>query len=67
VHDSNHYNVGTIFVGLSWELHWRWQLDRALERWWQRGDKRARNSTTEVSFCTIIIHLCHCTVAITRV
>jgi len=29
VHDSNHYDVDTIFVGLSWELHWRWQLDRA--------------------------------------
>jgi len=32
-------------------------LDRALERWRQRGDKRAHNSTTEVSFCTIIIRL----------
>ena len=25
----------------------------------QRGDKRAHNSITKVSFCTIIIHLCH--------
>ena len=33
VHESNHYDVDTIFVGLSWELHRRWQLDRALERW----------------------------------
>ena len=33
----------------------------------QRGDKRAHNSTTEVSFCPIIIRLCHCTIAITRV
>jgi len=29
----------------------------------QRGDKRAHNSTTKVSFCTIIIRLCHCTIA----
>ena len=49
MHDSNHYDVDTIFVGLSWELHWWWQLDCALERWRQRGDKRAPNSTTEVS------------------
>ena len=33
----------------------------------QRGDKRAHNSTIKVSFCTIIIRLCHCTIAITRV
>jgi len=26
----------------------------------QRGDKRVHNSTTKVSFCTIIIRLCHC-------
>ena len=31
VHDSNHYDVDRIFVGLSWELHHRWQLDRVLE------------------------------------
>ena len=33
----------------------------------QRGDKRAHNSTAKVSFCTIIIRLCHCMIAITRV
>ena len=33
----------------------------------QRGDKRAHNSITKVSFCTIIIRLCHCLIAITRV
>ena len=33
----------------------------------QRGDKRAHNSTTKVSFCTIIIRLCHCLIAITKV
>ena len=33
----------------------------------QRGDKRAHNSTIKVSFCTIIIRLCHCMMAITRV
>jgi len=59
--------VDIIFVGLSWELHCRWQLDRALERWRTRGDKRVHNSTTKVSFCTIIIRLCHCMIAITRV
>jgi len=31
------------------------------------GDKRAHNSTTKVSFCTIIIRLYHCIIAITRV
>ena len=29
----------------------------------QPGDKRARNYTTKVSFCTIIIRLCHCTIS----
>ena len=33
----------------------------------QPGDKRAHNSTTKVSFCTIIIRLCHRLIAITRV
>ena len=32
----------------------------------QRGDKRAHNSTTVVSFCTIIIRLCHCMIVITK-
>jgi len=26
------YNMDRIFVGLSWELHCRWQLDRAWAR-----------------------------------
>jgi len=33
----------------------------------QRGDKRAHNYNTKVSFCKIIIRLCHCMIAITRV
>ena len=33
----------------------------------QQEDKRAHNSTTKVSFYTIIIRLCHCMIAITRV
>ena len=33
----------------------------------QRGNKSAHNSTTNVSFCTIIIRLCHCMIAITTV
>ena len=32
-----------------------------------REDKRSHNSTTKVSFCTIIIGFCHCMIAITRV
>jgi len=66
VHDSDHYDMDKIFVSLSWELHCRWQLDRALERWRTRGDKRAYNSTTKVSFCTIIVRLSHCMIAITK-
>jgi len=64
---SDHYDVDWIFVGLSWKLHCRWQLDRALERWRTRRDKRARNSTTKVCFCIIIIRLCHCKIAIAEV
>jgi len=33
----------------------------------QRVDKRAHNSTTKISFCTIIVHLCHCMIAIMTV
>ena len=33
----------------------------------QQGDKRAHNSTTKESFCTIIIHLCCCMIEIMRV
>jgi len=33
----------------------------------QREDKSAQNSTTEVSFCTIIIRLSQCTTVITMV
>jgi len=66
-HQCTIYNVERIFVDLSWELQCRWQLDRALERWQPRGDKRAHNSTTKLSFCTIIISLCHCMIAITTV
>ena len=29
----------------------------------QRGDKRAHNFTIKVSFCTIIIRLCHCMIS----
>jgi len=50
--------------GLSWELHCR--IMRSSDGG-QRGDKRAHNSTTKVSFCKIIIRLCHCVIAITRV
>ena len=64
VHDRDHYDVDRIFVGLSWELHYR--IVRSSDGR-QPGDKRAHNSTTKVSFCTIIIRLCHCMIAITRV
>jgi len=58
---------GQIFVGLSGGLRCGWQLDRPLERWRTRGDKSAHNSTTKVSFCTIIIRFCHWMIAITWV
>ena len=29
-----------IFVGLSWELHCQWQLDRSLERWQPTGRQK---------------------------
>jgi len=38
---------------------------RALKRWRTTGRQNGSNSTTKVSFCTIIIRLCHCMVAIT--
>jgi len=31
---------------------------------WQRADKRAYSSTVNVSFCAIIVRLCHCMIAI---
>ena len=54
MHGSDHYDVDRIFMGLSWDLHCRWQLDHALE--WCRTTGR-HNSTTKVSFCTIIVRL----------
>jgi len=64
---TQQYDVDRIFVGLSWELHGWWQLDRALEWWRTAGRQRAHNSTNKVSFYTIIVRLCHCMTAITRV
>ena len=64
VHDSDHYDVDRIFMGFSWELHYR--IVRSSDGG-QRGEKRAHNSTTKVSFCTIIILLCRRMIAITRV
>ena len=45
--DSDHYDLDRIVVGLSWELHCWWQLDRALERWQTTGRKKGSNSTTK--------------------
>jgi len=56
---------GQNFRGPFLKLHCRWQLDHALERWRTRGDKRAHNSTTKASFCTIV-RFCYC-IAITMV
>ena len=61
---SDHYDVDRILVGLSCELHCR--IERSSDGG-PRGDKRAHNSATKVSFCTIIIRLCHCMIAITTV
>jgi len=44
VHASAHYDVDRIFVGLSWELHYR--IVHSSDGG-QRGDKRAHNSTTK--------------------
>ena len=64
VHDSDHYDVYRIFVGHSWELRcWIVRSSDGGQRW----DKRTHNSTTKVSFCTIIIRLCQCMIAIMRV
>jgi len=54
VHDSDHYNVDRIFVGLSSELHCWWQLDRVFEQWQSMEGKSAQNSTTDVSFWTTL-------------
>jgi len=37
---TRQYDVDRIFVGLSWELLCRWQLDRALERWRTTGRQK---------------------------
>ena len=58
------YDVDRIFVGLSWELSYQIVCSSDGRQW---GDKRAHNSTTKVSFCTIIIHLCNCMIVIARV
>jgi len=39
-HQCTTYDVDRIFVGLSWELQCRWQLDRALERWQTTGRQK---------------------------
>jgi len=65
--------VDRIFVGLSSELHYR--IVRSTVPGKCRGhqpkgftpDKMSHNSTINVSFCKIIIRLCHCMTAITRV
>jgi len=56
VHESDHYGVGRIWVGLSWELHCL--IVRSSDGG-EREDKGALNSTTKVSFSTIIVRTLH--------
>jgi len=37
VYGSDHCDVDRVFVGLFWEQHCRWLLDRALELWRTTG------------------------------
>ena len=57
----------TAITTIRTESLWAFPESYTAERWGTRGDKRAHNSTTKVSFCTIIVRLCHCMIAITRV
>ena len=63
--------ITTMWTESSWAFSESYTADESwivrLSDGGQRGDKRAHNSTTKVSFCTIIIRLCHCMIAITRV
>jgi len=48
-------------------VHCRWQLDRALKQWWSMGRQKHSELHHWVSFCKIIIRLCHGTTAIMTV
>ena len=63
--------ITTMRTEASWAFHESYTADdswimRSNDRE-QQGDEMAHNSTTKVSFCTIIMRLCHCMIAITRV
>ena len=68
VHDGDHGGAVRMFVGISEELYWQRKSDQVCaSNGNQRKDKRAQNSTTKVSFCTIIIRLVQWTIAIAMV
>jgi len=62
--------ITAMWAESSWAFHESYTAD---DSWIVRsidgghGETKGLNSTTEVSFCTIIICLCHCTIATTRV
>ena len=60
MHDSDHYSVGRILAGLSWELYC--QIVHSSDGG-QRGTI-GLITTTKVSFCTIIVPLCYCMIVI---
>jgi len=55
---TRQYDVDRILVGLSWELHCRNQLDRALERWHttgrQKGSQLHDQSEFLHNYCTLV-------------
>ena len=53
VHNGDHDSVDRIFMGLFWELYCHWESDQVLKQ--QCSNKRAQNSITKMSFCTIIL------------
>jgi len=63
--------ITKVWTEFSWALPESYTGDDSwIVRWsdgGERGDKRAHNSTIKESFYTIIIRLCHCMIAITRV
>ena len=73
---STHKHHYTTAITTKWtESSWAFPESYTADESWivrssdggQREDKRAHNSITKVSFCTIIIRSCHCMIAITRV
>jgi len=74
--EFRHVSISTTVITTMWtESSWAFPESYSADESWivrssdggQQWDKRAHNSTSKVSFCTITIRLCHCLIAITRV